>query len=187
MSQYGNKALKLLFLFILLSISGFSQSSKTNNKTQDQKSSKSDTIRKISLDRLFDNIDLKERRDNSNLSGISIKDFGAVGDGVHDDYKAIQTACDYAIKHPAIVIIPVGNYLISHPIVLQNVVNGQYQFFTIHIRGLLPNKSASNEYTSRITCGFKSGFGIGIQMGRGITIENITITGSIYFSKFNQY
>jgi hypothetical protein len=181
MNYPGNRVLKLFFLFILLPGFIFSQSAKSKNKTQAQKSSKSDTIRKISLDRLFDKTDLEETRDNSNLSGISIKDFGAVGDGVHDDYKAIQSACDYAIKHPAVVIIPVGNYLISHPIVLQNVVNGQYQFFTIHIRGLLPNKSASNEYISRITCGFKSGFGIGIQMGRGITIENITLLGQYTF------
>ena len=112
---------------------------------------------------------------------VSIKDFGAVGDGSHDDYQAIQKACDYVIEHPAILFIPVGNFFISHPITLSKMANGQPRFFTIHIRGMLTNKSTGNEYLSRITCGFKSGYGIGIQFGRGVLIENITLLGQYTF------
>jgi hypothetical protein len=112
---------------------------------------------------------------------VSLKDFGAAGDGKHDDIEALEHARDWLIHHPGVLTIPVGDYFISRPFVLQNLVNGQYRFFTIHLKGLLPNKSASLEYLSRLICGYKSGFGIGIQLGRGITIENITILGMYTF------
>jgi Pectate lyase superfamily protein len=112
---------------------------------------------------------------------ISVKDFGAVGDGKHDDIEALEHARDYVIQHPAVLIMPIGSYFISRPFILQNMVNGQNQFFTVHLKGIFPSKSASLEYLSRIICGYKSGFGIGIQLGRGIIIENITLLGMYTF------
>ncbi len=41
---------------------------------------------------------------------VSVKDFGAVGDGVTDDTAAVQAACDAATG----VIFPEGDYCISH-------------------------------------------------------------------------
>jgi hypothetical protein len=41
---------------------------------------------------------------------VSVKDFGAVGDGVTDDTAAIQAAIDYG----SVVYFPSGNYLISN-------------------------------------------------------------------------
>jgi hypothetical protein len=120
--------------------------------------------------------DLK-KPENSLVNSISVKDFGAVGNGSHDDIGAFELARDYVIQHPATLIIPIGNYFISRPLMLQSIVKGQYQYFTIHMSGIMPNKSASEQYLSKITCGFKSGFGIGMQLGRGIVIENITIVG----------
>lgn len=108
---------------------------------------------------------------------LSFTDFGAVGDGVHDDADAISAACSYVIAHPQPLIVPVGNFYISHSILLQN--NGRY--FTIHLVGLLPNKSSSNEYLSKIIYGGKSGYAIGIQLGRSILIENISIVGQYVF------
>ena len=49
---------------------------------------------------------------------VSVKDFGAVGDGVTDDTTAIQAALDYS-NH---VIIPIGTYKISSTL---NVVAGK--------------------------------------------------------------
>ena len=53
---------------------------------------------------------------------VSVKDFGAVGDGVTDDASAIQAALDAS----ATVFFPVGNYLIVSKIDLNtgNVLNG---------------------------------------------------------------
>lgn len=55
------------------------------------------------------------------------RDFGAHGDGIHDDTAAIQAAFDFnqtggagtnLAKSPAIVYLPPGNYLISDTIVM---------------------------------------------------------------------
>jgi Pectate lyase superfamily protein len=115
---------------------------------------------------------------------INVRDFGAIGDGKHDDYQAIQSAIDYAIQNPSVassVRFPVANYRITHPLILELVRNNKRQYFTVRLFGDLPNKSASNNYLSRITCDFTNGFGIGIQYGRGITIENITLLGKYAF------
>jgi hypothetical protein len=56
---------------------------------------------------------------------VSVKDFGAVGDGVDDDTAAIQAAIDYAANiansevfpyRVPVVWLPFGNYLISSPL-----------------------------------------------------------------------
>lgn len=48
---------------------------------------------------------------------ISVKDFGAVGDGTTDDWQAIQDAVDYAAGKSKI-IVPQGTYIISKEIKL---------------------------------------------------------------------
>lgn len=105
--------------------------------------------------------------------------FGAKGDGIHDDADAIQAWCNYAIVHPQPLILPIGNFITSHPILLQNPVAGR--FFTLHLSGILSNKSASNEYLSRITYTGRAGYALGIQLGRSIEIENISIIGQYSF------
>src|ERR1700751_460575 len=74
----------------------------------------------------------------AHLSEISVKSFGAVGDGRHDDIAAFEAARDYVITHPAILVVPAGSYLISRPVLLQYVVNGVNKYFTIHMKGTLP-------------------------------------------------
>lgn len=41
---------------------------------------------------------------------ITVKAFGAVGDGLHDDTNALQDAIDYALLHNKIVYVPAGEY-----------------------------------------------------------------------------
>jgi hypothetical protein len=53
---------------------------------------------------------------------LSVKDFGAVGDGVEDDSGAIQSAIDAASKTGASVHFPVGRYRITRTIRLRAYV-----------------------------------------------------------------
>ena len=55
---------------------------------------------------------------------VSVKDFGAVGDGVTDDTAAIQAALDIAGTFPGTsVYFPSGNYRIDTPIVWNKTIN----------------------------------------------------------------
>jgi len=124
-------------------------------------------------------------------SSVNVKNYGATGDGSHDDYSAIQKACNFCIANPSActaIRFPVGTYLISHPIILQKVSNERWQFFTLHLFGDAPAKSGADGYLSTIKCAFTEGFGIGIQFGRGIQIENINIEGAYSFpNTINNY
>ena len=44
---------------------------------------------------------------------VSVKDFGATGDGATDDTTAIQNAIDYAYENPVRVNFPAGVYLVT--------------------------------------------------------------------------
>ena len=114
-----------------------------------------------------------------NTPQLSISDFGAVGNGSFDNADAIKNAVEYVIAHPQKLIVPIGNFFTSRSIIARNPLAGR--FFTLHLEGILSNKSSSNEYLSRITYGSKSGFALGIQLGRSIEIENITILGQYSF------
>tara|TARA_R110002012_G_scaffold22589_1_gene77880 strand:- start:48 stop:1715 length:1668 start_codon:yes stop_codon:yes gene_type:complete len=47
---------------------------------------------------------------------VSVKDYGAVGDGATDDTAALKACFDYAIPIAATVVIPSGAYKISGPL-----------------------------------------------------------------------
>lgn len=106
-------------------------------------------------------------------SSISITDFGAHSGITFDNADALQLAVDYAIKNRIPLTVPLGDFFTSRSILCQN--NGQ--FFTLHLKGIFSNKSSSNEYLSKIIYTGKSGYALGIQLGRSILIENLTILG----------
>ncbi|KAF8634678.1 hypothetical protein AX15_000779 [Amanita polypyramis BW_CC] len=66
-------------------------------------------------------------REATKCSGMSRKDFGAVGDGITDDTVAINNAissgnrcgasCESSTLTPAVVYFPQGTYLVSSPII----------------------------------------------------------------------
>ncbi len=57
---------------------------------------------------------------------VSVKDFGAVGDGVTDDTAAIQAALDAAKINGDALFFPEGRYIVSSPLILP-VKNGTYR------------------------------------------------------------
>jgi len=54
--------------------------------------------------------------------GVSVKDFGAVGDGVTNDYQAIQDAIDYATIAKDKIIFPPGVYGVETTLFLKSDV-----------------------------------------------------------------
>jgi hypothetical protein len=54
---------------------------------------------------------------------VSVKDFGAVGDGVIDDTAAIQAAIDYAVTACSDIFFPSGTYRITDTLILQDTVS----------------------------------------------------------------
>ncbi len=58
---------------------------------------------------------------------VSVKDFGAVGDGVADDTAAIQAAITYVTKQK--LHFPAGNYLVTSPISKTISGNGSISIF----------------------------------------------------------
>jgi hypothetical protein len=67
--------------------------------------------------------------DNSN-GWLSVKDFGAVGDGTTDDTAAINAACTAAGTSGATLLVPAGTYLISSTITLKSNLFCQGEFRT---------------------------------------------------------
>lgn len=51
---------------------------------------------------------------------ISVKDYGAVGDGVTNDTQAMERAFAYAGQHQLAVYVPAGTYIISRPLTLKS-------------------------------------------------------------------
>ena len=72
-------------------------------------------LEEIITDTLLNDVLVLEHK---TASIINVKEFGAVGNGVCDDTKAIQAAIDHANKHGRSVQLPKGTYLISKPITL---------------------------------------------------------------------
>lgn len=62
-----------------------------------------------------------------NRSIIDVKDFGAIGDGIKDDYKAIQKAVDFCINNKKSLYLskPNKSYISSKKI----IINGQITIF----------------------------------------------------------
>ena len=109
---------------------------------------------------------------------VSVKDFGAVGDGIVDDTTAIQNAINYAMYLASpligIVRIPSGKYLISDTIHL-----GYGTSFTgIRFIGDGITFLAESIFGgTTIIANFGDRPAIAVQGGRSTAIENMTIQG----------
>ena len=65
-----------------------------------------------------------EVTDRKNKPFINVKDFGAVGDGVTDDYQAFQDAISAAASTGSTVIVPDGNYYLSAAPAVTDLTSG---------------------------------------------------------------
>ncbi|GAC1597479.1 MAG: hypothetical protein NVS3B19_19770 [Ginsengibacter sp.] len=114
-----------------------------------------------------------------NPKGVNVyfaaKWFGAKGDGISDDYIAIQKSINTCIKNNIrTLFIPHGLYKINSPLILSGEVSGT-PFCTLELLGQ-SSFWDSNEGTE-IRPTFKDAFAIGIQLGKGCKIRKITFSG----------
>jgi hypothetical protein len=115
---------------------------------------------------------------------ISVKDFGAVGDGVADDTAAIQAAIDWAVYQNqtananvtslGAVHIPEGTYKISSTIQLGY---GE-TFHSVHLYGDGVKYDGNKQFCgTTLVCTFNDAPGLAVNGGRNTTIKNLTIIG----------
>ncbi|MFA6290860.1 MAG: glycosyl hydrolase family 28-related protein [Victivallales bacterium] len=126
---------------------------------------------------------LSAMADQSDSSGklppltVSVKDFGAKGDGVSDDTDAIQRAVNAAAGHTKTyprmwgagypeLVFPSGNYLISRTVVLASGLEP--------LKGLDKGKGTNN--------GFSKGLGFAYVRGQGeVTIRQSNPKADIFY------
>lgn len=110
---------------------------------------------------------------------VNVKWFGAVGDGVADDWFPIQKSSDWVIAHNSAynkVYFPSGNYAITKPIICYKWDGTIYRFFTITLEGEGSFWGTSNT-GAVILPTFKDAFAIGIERGKGCEIKKLKIQG----------
>lgn len=109
-----------------------------------------------------------------NSEEVSVKDYGAVGDGVNDDTEAIQAAIDaLASVQGGTVFFPVGFYLITDSLVISN---------GIMLRGEGSNASTSVIYAdgmSTLPAITNTKYGVGVGNSQ-MAIRDLCIRGTAY-------
>ena len=139
---------------------------------------------------------LQERLEDT----VSVKDFGAVGDGVTDDTSAIQNAYDEAVLQNKRLYIPSGTYLCNVDFTKGIIVQGEGQGRTILKPAIVGNIVV--DFTSTSTTdlthaslwdlsirGDDDSVGVGLNMGGtgagGLGIIKQGSLRNIYISGFN--
>lgn len=116
--------------------------------------------------------------------GISVKDFGAVADGVTDDRPAIQKAIDYAMYQgsgttgvASIVFVPRGTYVIGDTI---HLGYGD-TFRSIIFQGENYNFGGDGHFTGPVlNVNFTDRQAINVQGARGTIIRGLSVQSSLY-------
>lgn len=95
-----------------------------------------------------------------------------------DNLPQIQAAVDFCKNNAGydICLLP-GSYPTSAPILIANVVNGDYREVTIRVRGIAFAKNTPLAFTSCILPQFNDAPAIIIQKGKSCEIKNISSTG----------
>lgn len=100
----------------------------------------------------------------------------AINPIVGDSYKIIQDAIDFYINTGTKILLRVGDFYISKPLVIAKIVNGVYKQSSLSIEGAISAKNNPIAF-ARIFPMFSDGFAIGVQLGKQVSIKNISLQG----------
>ncbi len=114
---------------------------------------------------------------------INVKWFGAKGDGQSDDWPYIQKAINYILDNSAAartLYFPPGRYVIGRPLLIARFTGNSYKQASISLIGPANSKNISAGYAA-LAPTFNNTFAIGIQLGKGVLIKDLMITGRFTF------
>jgi hypothetical protein len=119
----------------------------------------------------------------TDMDHVDVKWFGAKGDGQSDDWSFIQKAINYILEHDdasRTLYFPPGRYSISRPLIIARFTGNSYKQASINLIGPANSKTISAGYASLVPT-FNNTFAIGIQLGKGVLIKDLVITGRFTF------
>ena len=103
---------------------------------------------------------------------VSVKDFGAVGDGVTDDTAAIQAAIDHWVVNAGILLFPAGDYAVTSDL------DADFSAANAADTRIISGYGANLVATAAVTNVLTVSVGAIPRVVRGIIIEGIRISGS---------
>jgi pectate lyase-like protein len=109
---------------------------------------------------------------------INVVYFGATGNGVTDDWYAIQKAITYAGNTSGIsnVVFPAATYSISQPLIVYKMIAGIYYGVTVNMIGQSNVKDAAGG-NAIIAPTFNNTFALGFQQAKGCHVQNLWFQG----------
>lgn len=109
----------------------------------------------------------REANDKSNLRSVSVREFGAKGDGVADDTGAFEEAFEAVRNHPGrkVLRIPAGRYFLAG-----KAPNRSHWF----LPGL-ENAEIAGEPGAEILFGDRSRMGIFLSKSRNVTVRDLVL------------
>ena len=119
---------------------------------------------------------------------VSVKDFGAVGDGWTDDTGAFQAAIDYTKTSRHALYVPPGTYMISSPLVLNRTPTVMHTGFTIvGAPGKAPTwRSSAMPSVLKCTASFPAGESLlDLRYSRRTRVEDLGLDGNLALDASN--
>lgn len=99
-----------------------------------------------------------------------------------DSYPELQAAINFQQANGGYkILLSPGTFYISHPLLVTNIISGQYWASYINMEGASNAKNPIQGQISKIIPLFDSGFAIGMQQCKGCMIKNVLIQGRYTF------
>jgi hypothetical protein len=109
---------------------------------------------------------------------LSVKNFGATGNGTTDDWFAVQKTVDTAIANNInTVLSPTGIYRMGQALIMYRWDGTDYKFFTLEFKGESSFWQAGNTRGTRFIFSDPNSFCIGFQRAKGLKIDRILVQG----------